>query len=122
MPTQSIGILINRDLKKILNVIKFYIKIQEKYMKVTIISSPTCQYCVMAKKYAEENGITGSNLDYRVIGKDIQMDEAVSLVGQPFRTVPQILIDGVLVGGYNDFVKHVNKKNFDSKDFDDMTI
>ena len=88
-------------------------------MKAIIIGTTTCPYCVTAKKFASERDIP---YDYRVLGEDIEMDEAIKLVGQTFRTVPQIIVDGKHVGGCDDFIRFVNSQEVDDDEFKDMTI
>lgn len=96
-------------------------------MKATIIGTTTCPFCVSAKRLATERNIPFQSL---TIVKDpaeedenhISMEKAFELVGQPFRTVPQILVDGKHIGGFDDFSKYVNTQNIDSKEFDDMEL
>lgn len=96
-------------------------------MKAIIIGTTTCPYCVNAKRLADEQGI---EYEYLTIVKDvseiggtnISMDEAFNLVGKPFRTVPQILVDGEHVGGFDDFNKFINNRGLDSKEFEDMDL
>ena len=95
-------------------------------MKVTIIGTTTCPYCVNAKTLAKERNLTVESF---TIVKDpaeynetnISMEKAFEMVGQSFRTVPPILVDGKHIGGFDDFSKYVNT-HVDTKDFDDMEL
>ncbi len=103
-------------------------------MKAIILGSTTCPYCVNAKRLAEEQKIPYEYLiivkDEKEIGENekdtkITMEKAFEIVGQPFRTVPQIIIDSKHIGGFDDFnkfVKDLNNKDINSKDFDDMEL
>lgn len=95
-------------------------------MKATIIGTTTCPYCVNAKTLATERNIPFESF---TIVKDpaeynesnISMEKAFEMVGQSFRTVPQILVDGKHIGGFDDFAKYVASR-VDTKDFDDMEL
>lgn len=95
-------------------------------MKAIIIGTTTCPHCVNAKTLATERNIPFESF---TIVKDpaeytdtnISMEKAFEMVGQPFRTVPQILVDGKHIGGFDDFVKYV-ASHVDTNDFDDMEL
>jgi len=95
-------------------------------MKATIIGTTTCPFCVNAKTLATQRNIPFESF---TIVKDpaeynetnISMEKAFEMVGQPFRTVPQILVDGKHIGGFDDFAKYVANR-VDTKDFDDMEL
>lgn len=103
-------------------------------MKAIIIGTTTCPYCENAKKLA-----TSKNIPYESFiivekftedtskGKQITREQAVEMVGQEFRTVPQILVsdksdDFTHIGGFEDFNKYVLAKNVNTDDFGDMTL
>lgn len=100
-------------------------------MKLTIIGSTSCHFCNKTKDVANQRNIP---YEYKVInrgepieellafGTPITMEEAVSIVGTPFRTIPQIIIDGALIGGYEDFLNYLNTKDLDIDEFKDMNI
>ena len=53
------------------------------------------------------------NLDYeeKMFGKDFNsVEELYEAVGKQVRTMPQILIDGKLIGGYNQLVEYFADK------------
>ena len=53
------------------------------------------------------------NLNYeeKMFGKDFNSpDELYKAVGKQVRTMPQIQIDGKLIGGYNQLVEHFMEK------------
>ena len=68
-------------------------------MSITIYSKPNCVFCDKAKAM-----VKNLNLDYeeKMFGKDFNsVEELYEAVGKQVRTMPQILIDGKLIGGYN---------------------
>lgn len=69
--------------------------------KVVIYTSKTCPYCVKAKKLLQM-----LNLEYEEKLADDDFDgmcEDLSLeFGKQIQTVPQIIINGNLIGGYTD--------------------
>ena len=71
-------------------------------MKAIIYTTPVCGYCQMAK-----NLMTKRNIEYEevTVGKDITKEELVEVLGKDVRTVPQILVDNVYVGGYTELSK-----------------
>jgi glutaredoxin len=71
-------------------------------MKAIIYTTPVCGYCQMAKTL-----MTKRNIEYEevTVGKDITKEELVEVLGKDVRTVPQILVDNVYVGGYTELSK-----------------
>ncbi|MGV6852496.1 MAG: glutaredoxin domain-containing protein [bacterium] len=59
----------------------------------TIITKPGCPYCAKAKKLLTKNNISYDEVS---IGKQNTMRSVRALTGQ--NTVPQIFIEGVLIG------------------------
>ena len=72
-------------------------------MNVEIYSRTTCPYCTKAKAYLDKHGIqyTEHNVDDNSTKQ--AMYDSLGLQG-PQRTVPQIIVDGVRVGGYSDLI------------------
>ena len=69
--------------------------------KVEIYSKSNCSYCVMAMNFFDSKGIT-----YEVYSADDPeiFDEMLKRNPQA-RTVPQIFIDDISIGGYTDLVE-----------------
>ncbi len=67
--------------------------------KIEIYTKTTCPYCTMAKRLLESKGQTWTeiNLDQ----EPGRLDEMLERSGGRM-TVPEVFIDGVLVGGYDD--------------------
>ena len=73
-------------------------------MKITIYSKPNCVFCDKAKSL-----VKGLDLVYeeKMFGKDFNtVEELYEAVGKQVRTMPQIKIDGKLIGGYNQLVEY----------------
>ena len=69
--------------------------------KVEIYSKKSCTYCDMAKNFFDLKGIS-----YEVYDADNPEVFQEMLKRNPAaRTVPQIFIDGTLVGGYTDLIE-----------------
>ena len=71
-------------------------------MKIVIYSKPNCIYCDKSKAL-----LKGLDMAYeeKMFGKDFKSpEELYEAVGKQVRTMPQIKIDDVLVGGYNNLV------------------
>ena len=72
--------------------------------KIEIYSKPNCTYCVKAKNLVKTLGFEYTE---KMFGKDFKTpDELFEAVGKQVRTMPQIKIDGELIGGYNQLVEH----------------
>ena len=77
-------------------------------MEIVIYSKPNCIYCDKAKAL-----VKGLDLKYeeKMFGKDFNsVEELYEAVGKQVRTMPQIKIEGKLVGGYNQLVEYFADK------------
>ncbi len=77
-------------------------------MKIVIYSKPNCIYCDKSKAL-----LKGLDMAYeeKMFGKDFKSpEELYEAVGKQVRTMPQIKIDDVLVGGYNQLVEFMADK------------
>ncbi len=66
--------------------------------QVQVYTTPTCPYCVMAKRLLGEKGVAYEEID--VSNDRAKRAWLVEQSGQ--RTVPQIFIDGKAYGGFSD--------------------
>ena len=65
---------------------------------VTLYTTDRCPYCVQAKKLLDKRGVA-----YDEINLARDPDGRTELVGKTgMMTFPQVLIDGELIGGYNE--------------------
>ena len=67
--------------------------------KVEIYTTTSCPFCVRAKSLLKKKGIAFEEID---VGVDLALrDEMVRLAGGR-RTVPEIFINGEIVGGFEE--------------------
>ena len=66
--------------------------------EVLVYTTPSCPYCVMAKRLLTQKGVSFQEVD--VAYDDAKRRWLAETTGQ--RTVPQIFIDGRHVGGCDD--------------------
>ncbi len=77
---------------------------------ITIYSSATCPYCVMAKNFLKSKG-----LDWTEIRIDLDHAERERMIALAKRTsVPQIFVGDVHVGGYDDLIALHRAGKFES--------
>lgn len=69
--------------------------------KITIYSTSWCQPCKLAKRLLESKGFEFSEID--IEEKGWSREDLNNITGG--RTVPQIVIDGKTLGGYDDLLK-----------------
>lgn len=74
-------------------------------MKAVIWSKPGCPYCVKAEKLLQ---LKGYEIDERKIGFGWNREQLFEAVPNA-KTVPQIFLDGVYIGGHDDLVKYLNE-------------
>jgi len=68
-------------------------------MKVIIYGKDNCPYCDMAKQLSEHKGY---DTTYKKLGEDFQPPEMAETFPDA-RTFPQIIADGVKIGGFAEF-------------------
>ncbi|MCW5891903.1 MAG: glutaredoxin 3 [bacterium] len=66
--------------------------------RVEVFTTPSCPYCVRAKRLLSERGIAYEEID--LSGDDALRADVMRRSGR--RTVPQIFIDGASIGGYDE--------------------
>ena len=82
---------------------------------LTVIARENCIYCRLAIRLLEEKGL---KFELLMLGVDFEREEFESLAPGA-KTFPQILVNGVSIGGYEDLLKKFNrigKQNYQSKD------
>lgn len=67
-------------------------------VKIEIYTTPTCPYCVNAKKLLDKKGVTYEEID--VDTDEVKYQEMIKRSGR--KTVPEIFIDGKHIGGCDD--------------------
>lgn len=66
--------------------------------KIEIYTTPTCPYCVKAKKLLNSKGVQYEEID--VDTDEVKYQEMIKRSGR--KTVPEIFIDGKFIGGCDD--------------------
>ena len=78
-------------------------------MTILIYSKNNCVYCNKAKAL-----LKGLGLEYKEksLEKDFDSDASklIEDIGKKVRTMPQIKIDGELIGGYNQLIEYFTDK------------
>lgn len=67
---------------------------------VLIFGREDCQFCEQAILLAENNKY---NFSYKKIGEHITLEDLQQKVPVPFRSVPQIFVNDIHVGGFTEF-------------------
>ena len=79
-------------------------------MSIVIYSKPNCTYCVQAKDLLRKCSM---EFEEKMFGKDFMSpEELYEAVGKQVRTMPQIMIDGELVGGFNHLKEYLLDKGY----------
>ena len=77
-------------------------------MAITIYSKLNCVFCDKSKALIKSLGLT---YEEKMFGKDFNTpEELYEAVGKQVRTMPQVQIDGELIGGYNQLVEYFMEK------------
>ena len=63
---------------------------------ITIYSKPSCSACVQAKQLCDVKGI---EYEYKVLGKDYDLEQMFEVVPMSVRSFPAITKDGEYLGG-----------------------
>ncbi len=79
------------------------------YASVTLYSAPICPYCNHAKKLLQKKGVPFQEID--IFEDPAREEEMIRLTGK--MTVPQILINGTPVGGWDDLYALERKGDLD---------
>jgi glutaredoxin len=72
-------------------------------MKAIVWSKHHCPYCDQAKALLTQKGIA---FEERKVGDGYTREDLLEAVPDA-RTVPQIFLDGNLIGGFNELKKHL---------------
>ena len=78
-------------------------------MTITVYSKNNCVFCTKAKALLKNLGL---EYEEKSLEKDFGSDPSklIEDIGKNVRTMPQIKIDGELIGGYNQLVEHFADK------------
>ena len=74
---------------------------------ITVYTKQNCVYCVKAKSLLKGLGLTWTE---KKLEEFSSVDEMIKDIGKKVRAMPQIKVDGELVGGYNQLIEYFNNK------------
>ncbi len=74
---------------------------------IIVYSKNNCVYCVKAKSLLKGLGLTFVE---KKLEEFESVDDMLKDIGKKVRSMPQIKIDGKLIGGYNQFIEHYNNE------------
>jgi len=77
-------------------------------INVVVYSKTNCPYCVMAKQLLKKSNIEFTE---KLIGVDVTREQLME-VAPNARTVPQIVINNQVIGGYNELISYMENTNF----------
>ena len=80
---------------------------------IEIYGKPMCPFCDKAKSVCEMRGF---KYTYKTMGVDYTKEELLEQFPNA-RTVPQIIVNGQKVGGYDGFTKYLEETNFNGTGF-----
>lgn len=75
-------------------------------MTLKVYSKPNCPQCQQAKALLEAKGIQYETL---MLGTDYNREELLT-IAPGARTVPQVMADGVLIGGFPELREYLSGK------------
>lgn len=68
-------------------------------MFITVYSKEDCPWCDKVKNLLEQRNISFSE---KVLGQDFSKEDLQEILERERVTLPQVFIDGLLIGGYED--------------------
>lgn len=75
---------------------------------VIVYSKPNCPYCVRAKTLLDSYSVSYTE---KVVGVDVTREQLLEAAPNA-RTVPQIIINGEAIGGYEQLSSYIENTNF----------
>jgi glutaredoxin len=75
---------------------------------ITIYGKDGCPYCEKAKELCESRGFAHK---YLTMGKDYPREQLFETFPEA-KTVPQIIINGTKIGGYNELIKYIEDTGY----------
>lgn len=75
---------------------------------IEIFGKPMCPFCDKAKMLCETRKY---EYTYKSLGTDYTKEELLEMFPGA-RTVPQIIVDGKKIGGYNELLAYVEETNY----------
>lgn len=73
-------------------------------MDVIVYSRDNCVFCDKAKSLLQVKEIAYTE---QIVGIDLSVAELFEKLGKEVRTIPQIVVDNILIGGYNELTEYI---------------
>lgn len=75
---------------------------------ILIYGKPGCAFCEQAKTLCETRGFM---FEYMTLDEDYTKEQLLETFPGA-KTVPQIVVNGLKIGGYTDFVKYIEETGY----------
>ena len=75
--------------------------------QIIIYSKDNCGYCVKAKSLLDNLGLTYTE---KKLENFLTTEALIEDIGKNVKSMPQIKIDGELIGGYNQLIEYLTDK------------
>ena len=75
---------------------------------ILIYGKPNCPFCERAKALCEQRNF---DYEYKTLDEDYTKEQLLEWFPGA-RTVPQIVVNGVKVGGFEQFTKYIEETNY----------
>ncbi len=76
-------------------------------MDVVVYSRDNCVFCDKAKALLQVKEIAYTE---QIVGVDLSVGDLFVKLGKEVRAIPQIVVDNVLIGGYNELTAYIAEK------------
>ncbi len=85
---------------------------------VTVYTKDSCIYCEKAKHLLTKLGV---NFESKMIGFDITREQLFEIAPNA-RTAPQIVINGKVIGGYDQLVEYIENTGFNGTGYGNVSF
>lgn len=76
-------------------------------MEIVVYSRDNCVFCDKAKSLLQVKELAYTE---QIVGVDLSIGDLFEKLGKEVRTIPQIVVDNSLIGGYNELIEYIAEK------------
>jgi glutaredoxin 3 len=87
-------------------------------MSVTVYTKDYCSYCEAAKRLLNKLNIA---FETKKVGVDVTREQLLE-VAPNARTVPQIVIGGKVIGGFDELQEYIDETNFNGTGYGNISF
>lgn len=87
-------------------------------MSVTVYTKDYCSYCESAKRLLNKLNIA---FETKKVGVDVTREQLLE-VAPNARTVPQIVIGGKVIGGFDELQEYIDETNFNGTGYGNISF